>query len=310
MRNRFASTFYELAKHDPRLAIVVADISPAGSIAQFHEEFPERFINTGVSEQSMIGIAAGLALRGMRPFAYTIATFALYRPFEFIRDDLAYQNLPVTVVGIGGGVTYSTLGGTHHAMEDIAIAAAIPGLQVMVPCDPAETQLITQWCATDNKKPTYLRLGKAGEPDLTSSAIDPFVLGKVRRICQGRDLCILSYGPMVKKALELAQRFQDKNQLSTTVVSCHSLKPLDCDGIRHLLATHKKVIVLEEHVPVGGLGSRVKEIAWDTQAPCELRCYSLQDKFIHIYGSHDELLRAHGLDVDEVYEKAAEKLSA
>ena len=101
MRNKFASAFYELAKNDSRLVIVVADISPAGSIAQFREEFPERFINTGVSEQSMIGIAAGMALRGMRPFAYTIATFALYRPFEFIRDDIAYQGLPVTVVGVG-----------------------------------------------------------------------------------------------------------------------------------------------------------------------------------------------------------------
>src|SRR5580692_6645230 len=101
MRNHFADVFYELGKKDPRLAIVVADISPAGSMVKFREEFPERFINTGVSEQSMIGIAAGMALRGMRPFAYTIATFAIYRPFEFVRDDIAYQELPVTVVGVG-----------------------------------------------------------------------------------------------------------------------------------------------------------------------------------------------------------------
>lgn len=301
MRNRFASAFYELGKNDPNLVIVVADISPAGSIAQFREEFPERFINTGVSEQSMIGIAAGLALRGMRPFAYTIATFALYRPFEFIRDDIAYQNLPVTVVGVGGGVTYSTLGSTHHAMEDIAIATAIPGMQVLVPCDPEEAELITHWCATTNEKPTYLRLGKAGEPDLTKDAIDPFVPGKIRRICHGNDICILSYGPTVKMALDLAQRLQETNNLSSTVVSCHSLKPLDVEGIEPLLATHKRVIVIEEHVPHGGLGSRVKEIAWDSRAQCELRCYSLQDKFIHIYGSHDSILRAHGLDIDSIY---------
>ncbi len=128
MRNTFADTFYELAREDPRLCVVVADISPAGSMARFREEFPERFINTGVAEQSMIGIAAGMALRGLRPFAYTIATFTLYRPFEFVRSDLCYQDLAVTIVGIGGGVTYSTLGGTHHAQEDVAIATAIPGL--------------------------------------------------------------------------------------------------------------------------------------------------------------------------------------
>ena len=122
MRNRFADTFYELGKADPRLCVVVADISPAGSIAKFRREFPRRFINTGVSEQIMIGMAAGMAQRGLRPFAYTIATFTLYRPFEMVRDDLCYQNLPVTIVGIGGGVTYSTLGATHHAQEDVAIA--------------------------------------------------------------------------------------------------------------------------------------------------------------------------------------------
>src|SRR3990167_1874046 len=290
MRNKFAKVFYELGKKDPRLAIVVADISPAGSIAQFREEFPERFINTGVSEQSMIGIAAGMALRGMRPFAYTIATFALYRPFEFVRDDIAYQNLPVTVVGVGGGVTYSTLGGTHHAMEDIAVASAIPGMQVLVPCDPMETQQITEWCALKNEKPTYLRLGKAGEPDLTTQAIDPFIPGKIRRICQGKDVCIISYGPTVKMALDLAQHIKKTHQWSSTVVSCHSIKPLDVDGTRELLHQHRRVIVIEEHVPHGGLGSRIKEIAWDMRANCELTCYALQDKFIHHYGSHEQLL--------------------
>ena len=109
MRNRFADTFYELGKNDARLCVIVADISPAGSIEKFRSEFPRRFINTGVSEQIMIGMAAGMAQRGLRPFAYTIATFSLYRPFEMVRDDLCYQNLPVTVVGIGGGVSYSTL---------------------------------------------------------------------------------------------------------------------------------------------------------------------------------------------------------
>ena len=126
MRNRFADTFYELGKADPRLCVVVADISPAGSIAKFRNEFPRRFINTGVSEQIMIGMTAGMAQRGLKPFAYTIATFTLYRPFEMVRDDLCYQNLPVTIVGIGGGVTYSTLGATHHAQEDVAIASALP----------------------------------------------------------------------------------------------------------------------------------------------------------------------------------------
>ncbi len=303
MRNEFANEFYFQGKINDRIALIVADISPAGSIAKFREEFPERFINTGVSEQSMIGIAAGMAMRGMRPFAYTIATFALYRPFEFIRDDIAYQDLAVTIVGVGGGVAYSTLGATHHAMEDVAIASAIPGMQVLIPTDPAETKLITRWCATNNNKPTYLRLGKAGEPDLTSQAIDPFQLGKIRRINQGEDICILSYGSIVKMAVDLAQCFQEKQHVCPTVATCHSLKPLDEEGIVRLLSSHKKTIVIEEHVPHGGLGSRVKEIAWDRQIDCRLACYSLQDKFIHLYGDHHALLAAHGLSVDMIYDQ-------
>lgn len=303
MRNEFANVFYEEGKNNSKLVMVVADISPAGSIAKFREEFPERFINTGVSEQSMIGIAAGMALRGLRPFAYTIATFALYRPFEFVRDDIAYQQLPVTVVGVGGGVTYSTLGSTHHAMEDIAVASAIPGMQVLVPCDPAETKLITTWCARENNKPTYLRLGKAGEPILTANAIDPFIPGKIRRICQGKDVCIISYGPTVKMALDLADLCKTKKGYNSTVASCHSIKPLDEKGIIQLLASHPNVIVLEEHVPHGGLGSRIKEIAWDNQVQCKLQCYSLQDEFIHVYGGHDSLLKAHQFDLETIYSK-------
>lgn len=300
MRNTFADTFYELGKKDPRLAIVVADISPAGSIAKFREDFPDRFINTGVAEQIMIGLCAGMALQGMRPFAYTIATFTLFRTFEFIRDDLCYQDLPVTVVGIGGGVTYSTLGSTHHAQEDVAIASSIPNMQVVAPCDPDEARLMTEYLARDNLKPTYLRLGKAGEPDLTTNGADPFVFGKLRYLKNGTGTCILSYGPTLKMVGELAEKLEADGE-SVSVVSCHTIKPLDFDGIVSALRSHNRVIVIEEMVPHGGLGSRVKEVAWDIRADCDLRTFSLKDEFMHIYGSHEELLDAHGLSVSHIH---------
>src|SRR5436190_12076622 len=230
MRNRFADTFYELAKAGPRLCVVVADISPAGSMAKFRTEFPDRFINTGVAEQIMIGMVAGMAQRGLRPFAYTIATFTLYRPFEMVRDDLCYQNLPVTVVGMGSGVIYSTLGGTHHTQEDIAIAGALPNMQIIAPCDPAECTEATTHCATQKKGPVYLRIGKAGEPNLTEKAVDPWVFGKLRYLTRGSDVCILSYGVIMQKAVKLAQAFEAKGK-SVSLVSCHTLKPLDVDGI-------------------------------------------------------------------------------
>lgn len=299
MRNRFADTFYELGKSDPRLCVVVADISPAGSIAKFRNEFPRRFINTGVSEQIMIGMTAGLAQRGLKPFAYTIATFTLYRPFEMVRDDLCYQNLPVTIVGIGGGVNYSTLGATHHAQEDVAIASAVPNLSVIAPCDPSEVEAATRWCASQERGPVYLRLGKAGEPDLSKTASGPWAFGKIRRLREGRDVCILSYGPIMKRAFALAERFEATGK-SVAIVSVHTLKPLDRAGLTEILQSFEHVVVIEECAPNGSLAMRVKELAWDTDAACRLDTFTLQDAFIHCYGSHDDILDAHGLAVSEV----------
>lgn len=296
MRNKFADTVYEMGVVDHRICALVADISPAGSMVRFQREFPERFINCGVAEASMIGIAAGLALRGLRPFCYTIATFSLFRPFEMVRIDLCYQNLPVTIIGMGAGVIYSNLGGTHHTMEDIAVASAIPNMTVLAPCDPDEMGLATRWCASESNGPVYMRLGKAGEPNLTANAVDPFVPGKIRCLKNGSDVAILSYGITVAMAFEVTKVLEAKG-LSVSVLSCHTIKPLDKEGIRQVLGSHKRVVVVEEHVPHGGLGSRVKEIAWDMAAQCKLDCFSLKDEFIHFYGTHSELLEVHGISV-------------
>lgn len=301
MRNRFADTVYQVGTEDHRICALVADISPAGSMVRFQKEFPERFINCGVAEASMIGIAAGLSMRGLRPFCYTIATFSLYRPFEMVRVDLCYQNLPVTIIGMGAGVIYSNLGSTHHTMEDIAVASAIPNMTVLAPCDPDEMGLATRWCATQSKGPVYMRLGKAGEPNLTANAITPFILGKVRYLKKGSDVAILSYGITVAMVFDISKKLEARG-LSVSVLSCHTIKPLDKDGIRHVLENHSRVVVIEEHVPHGGLGSRVKEIAWDMAARCTLNCFSLKDDFIHCYGTHEELLHAHGLSVESVLE--------
>ena len=302
MRNQFADTLYECAKENHKIAIVVADISPAGSMEKFRKEFPERFINVGVAEQSMIGICAGMALKGLQPFAYTIATFSLYRPFEFVRDDLCYQNIPVTVVGIGGGVVYSTLGGTHHCQEDVAVAGAIPNMSIIAPCDPLEAREATMYCATQKKGPVYLRLGKAGEPVLTDNAVDPWQFGKLRYIRKGKDVCILSYGIIMKKAVAIAERLEEQGK-SVSICSVHTLKPLDRQGIEQVLQSHALVVVIEEHAPQGGLAPQTKQIAWDIKASCELKTFTLKDEFIHNYGSHDDLLAAHGLDVEEMYQQ-------
>ncbi len=300
MRNKFADAIYKIGKKDDRICAIVADISPAGSMINFREEFPDRFINCGVAEQSMIGIAAGLALKGMRPFCYTIATFSLYRPFEMIRVDLCYQNLPVTVIGMGAGVIYSTLGGTHHTMEDIAVASAIPNMTIIAPCDPKEMELATEWCATKSKGPVYMRLGKAGEPNLTDNAIDEFVVGKARYLKKGKKIALLSYGITVSMAFELEKKFSEVNE-NVSIICVHTLKPLDEKNISKILRDYEKVVILEEHVPHGGLSSKVKEIAVDNMIHTKIYSYTLQDQFIHFYGNHKQLLSRHGLDVEKIF---------
>ena len=298
MRDTFARTLFEVAKTRPDVFIVVADISPAGSMGPFREQFPKQFINVGVAEQSMIGLCAGLALRGCTAFAYTIATFAVYRAFEMVRDDLCYQNLPVTVVGVGGGVSYSVLGGTHHSQEDVAVMSALPNMSIIAPCDPLETQAAT-WASAEASGPVYLRIGKAGEPNLTDRASEPFVFGKMRYLRRGTDTCVVSYGPIMKMALEVADGLEASGR-SVSVVSAHTLKPLDVAGLEQIMRRHTEVIVIEEHSSRGGLAAQTKQLAWDMDARCRLYAFTLQDQFIHTFGSHAELLAAHGLHPDRI----------
>jgi len=293
MRNRFAETFYELAKDDLRQCMIVADISPAGSMSRFRDEYPERFINTGVAEQVMIGMSAGMAQRGLRPFAYTIATFALYRPFEMIRDDLCYQNLPVTVVGIGGGVSYSTLGATHHAQEDVALAMCVPNLRVLAPCDPLEVEAMTRWCASQEEGPVYLRLGKAGEPVLTADLVEPWQFGKVRKLREGKTHCIFTYGVITKMALSVAEELE-AHGISTSVIAIPTLKPLDTDSLTVALQAHSSVSVIEECVP-RALGLEIESLAHRKGYQGKVDTFALRDEFIHCYGSHKDILQAHDL---------------
>lgn len=304
MRNRFSDAFYEASLTNDELCLIVADISPAGSLAKFRESAPQRFINVGVAEQVMVGIAAGLAMRGFRPFIYTIATFCLYRPFEFVRDDLCYQKLPVTIMGIGGGLSYSTLGTTHHAQEDVALAMSVPNMSILAPCDPAEVAVMTRWCTEQVLGPVYLRLGKAGEPDLTSHVTEPWQFGKIRRIREGKDHCVITYGVITRMAVDVAKKLESRN-VSTAVVTVPTLKPLDREGLESLLAEFHSVSVIEESAP-RALGLEVEALAFRVGYRGRLRTFALKDEFIHCYGTHDDILDAHGLSSERIVRSLSE----
>jgi len=296
MRNQFANTLSKLASKNKKIFIVAADISPAGAMNEFQKKNPDRFINVGVAEQSMISICAGLAISKKKPFAYTIATFALYRPFEMIRNDLCYQNLPVTVVGMGAGTIYSTLGATHLSQEDISIARSIPNFQILAPCDPNELKSCIEFCANNSKKPTYLRIGKAGEKNFSLNA-EKWKFGKIRQLCKGEKKCVLSYGPIISMAYKVKEKYNEKN---FSIYSCHTIKPFDYDGLKKIFSKYKKILILEDHSCIGGL-SVVKSYAYSFGYKGKIINFSLKDEFKHCYGSQKDLLKLHNITIEGIH---------
>ena len=308
MRNIFAEELYKNAIKDKDIYIVVADISPAGNMTNFQKKHPNRFINVGVSEMTMISMCAGLALEGKKPFAYTIANFSLYRPFEMVRNDICYQNLPVTIVGMGSGTTYANLGGTHITQEDISIARSIPNMSIIAPLDPLELKQAVKFCCKENKSPIYLRIGKSGEKNFTYESPEKWKFGKIRKIKQGKDICILTYGPIVKKAFKIDEELTILGY-KISIYGCSTLKPFDYDRLSRIFKKYKNIIILEDHSIIGGLNDIIKVNAFEKNYTGNIISFSLKDKFLNDYGGQDYLQNKHGLSQDIMLKKIKKNIS-
>jgi transketolase len=307
MRNTFAEQLYKNAIVNKDIYVVVADISIAGNMIKFQKKYPHRFINVGVAEMSMIGMCAGLALEGKRSFAYTIANFTLYRPFEMVRNDLCYQNLPVTIVGMGAGTTYANLGGTHITQEDISIARSIPNMSIIAPADPLELKSAVDFCCMESNSPTYLRIGKSGEKNFTDQSKEKWKFGKIRKIINGKDLCILTYGNIINKAFGVSNKLEKLNK-SCSIYSCSTLKPFDYKRLQKIFNKYKNIVVIEDHSVIGGLNSIVKVSAFENNYYGNIISFSLKDKFLNNYSSQDDLLNTHGISEEKIFKKIIKNL--
>lgn len=291
MRDAFIRAMERLAAAQPDVLLLSADI---GAIVfdDYRARYPRQFLNVGVSEQQLVGCAAGMALTGLRPFAYTIVPFLLFRAFEQVRVDICQQRQPVVLVGVGGGVAYSTLGPTHHAIEDIAVARALPGMTVIVPASPAETEAAVA-AAYALARPVYLRLGLAGEPAVPHAAA--FAPGRGEVLREGADAFIIACGAMVATALQAANLLAGTGR-RVGVVNMATVKPLDT-GLLTRLAEHTRLFcTCEEHSLVGGLGSAVAEFAADALPGVRvLRC-GLPDAYLTRCDTRAGLHAACGLD--------------
>jgi transketolase len=304
MRNSFLHELFELAKKNDRIVLIVGDLG-FGVVTPFMEQLPRQFLNAGVAEQNMTGMAAGMALSGKIAFTYSIANFPTMRCLEHIRNDVCYHNANVKIVAVGGGFAYGAMGATHHAIEDLAVMRALPGMMVVAPGDPIETREATR-AITEYSGPCYLRLGKAGEPVVHQTEIH-FELGKAIRVREGKDATLICTGGILQTAVRTAQRLADKG-IQTRLLSVHTLKPLDTDAVLSAARETRAMITLEEHSILGGLGSAVAEVLAEADIPrLPFKRIGVPAAFSPHIGSQEYMQERHGL-TPEAIAKAVEDI--
>lgn len=297
MRTAFIKELFELAKLDDRIVLIVGDLG-FGVVTPFMEQLPRQFLNAGVAEQNMTGMAVGMALSGKIALTYSIANFPTLRCLEQVRNDICYHNANVKVVSVGGGFSYGAMGATHHAIEDLAVMRAIPGLVIVAPGDPVEARAATR-AIVGYQGPCYLRLGKAGEPVVHSSPID-FELGRATCMREGQDATLISIGGILQNTVRAAEVLA-KEGIETRVLSMHTLKPLDVEAVLAAARETQAIFTIEEHSVLGGLGTAVAEVLAETEGlKAPLKRIGVPPSFSPHIGSQEYMLQCHGLTAEGI----------
>ena len=311
MRKRSLDMVYDLARRDDRVVFIGSDLSP-GLLAEMKESFPSRYYMEGIAEANVVGIAAGMALEGFVPYVNTIATFLSRRCYEQVAVDLCLHDLPVRLIGNGGGYVYAPLGPTHQAIEDIAIMRALPNMTVTAVCDADEmTRLMNQTLTWPH--PIYIRLAKGGDP-IISKEERGFAIGKaVDMIDEQRsasDVLLIATGVATTQALEAA-RALSAGGARCRLLHVHTIKPLDGEAIVHAAAETGLVVTVEEHSIVGGLGSAVLEAIADAglEPLPRVKRLGIRDQFASHYGTQRALMEASGIHADGIRATVAELLA-
>lgn len=300
MRNAFAQELTALAKERDDLVLLAGDIGNK-LFDSFKEQSPERFYNCGVAEQNMVGVAAGMAKSGIRPVVYTITPFVTTRCYEQIRVDLCYHRLPVVLVGVGSGLSYATLGPTHHSCEDIAILRVLPEMTVLCPGDAMEVRGCLR-AALKQEGPVYLRLGKKGEP-VVHPRVPEITVGQAIPISEGDDLCLLSTGNILPLAVEVAKEL-GRSGIQAQLFSCPTVKPIQTVFLNEIFTRYPLIVTLEEHSLLGGFGASIAEWKADHfELGSPLLRFGTKDEFMHVTGSQNYARGYFGLTRDVLCEK-------
>lgn len=292
MRTTFINCLIERARIDQRIFLITSDMG-FSILEEFRDEFPDNFLNAGIAEQNAMGVAAGLALSGKIVYVYSITPFVTMRCFEQVRNDIAYMNNNVRIVGVGAGYTYGSAGVTHHSIEDIAIMRVLPNMTICCPGDPIEVrELINQ--SFDHKGPIYFRLGKSGEKNIHPPNTK-IIMGKAAIVTEGKDIAIITTSNMLEDGKCLTDSLTNKS-ISAKLISMPTIKPLDVPVIQKLITDKIPIITLEEHNIIGGLGSAIAEVISESGQGIKFKRYGIPDIYTHSIGCQKYLRHECGFD--------------
>lgn len=302
VRMAFTRTLLQLAKADPTLFAVATDSRGSVTLGDFASELPGQFVECGIAEQDAIGLSAGLANAGLRPFTCGPACFYSMRAAEQVKVDVAYSHQNVKIIGVSGGVSYGALGTTHHATQDVAMLRAIPGIEIYLPCDGVQMVELTKYLATSNQ-PAYVRMGRGAVPTIYEGDV-PFAPGKANKLRAGSDAAIIACGELTYHALEAARLLGDMG-ISVSVYDMHTLRPLDEAAILEAAETGL-VITCEEHCVNGGLGSATAQLLAQKR-PTRMEILGLPDENL-FSGTSAEVFEHYGLTGEGISQRVAKAL--
>ncbi len=303
-RQVICDVLMENAAQDKDIIVLCSDSRGSASMTPFFNNYPEQSVETGIAEQDLVGISAGLAKVGKKPYAFSPASFVSTRSYEQAKVDCAYSDTNVKLIGISGGVSYGALGMSHHSAQDIAAFAAIPNMRVYLPSDRFQTRCLFESLLKD-KKTAYIRVGRNPVEDVYEEGNVPFEMDKATVLCEGSDVAIIACGEMVKPAKDAAAILAQQG-ISATVLDMYCVKPLDKEGIIKAAENARAVVTVEEHSPFGGLGSMVSQVV-GANCPKKVINLALPDAPV-ITGTSREVFDYYGLNAEGIAKTAAEAL--
>lgn len=297
----FSDTLQKLAKEDRNIVAVTSDSRGSGKLTPFGKKFPGQIIEVGIAEQNLVGVAAGLASAGKKAFAVSPACFLTARALEQIKNDMAYSDNPVKAIGISAGVSYGALGTTHHSLHDFAVLRAINNITIVAPADNFETEQAIRKAAS-SPHPFYIRFGKKAMPLLNADHTE-FEFGKGRVIKEGNDITFIATGETVYPALQAANKLKEEHNIEATVISMHTIKPLDYELLGKVAAICKAVITVEEHSVNGGLGEACASFLLQHNYNVKFKIMGIPDEYT-VTGSQKEIFNHYGITESGIAEEA------